>query len=533
MHTKRYTRAECIMATVVVAVVTLAPVCLLAPGVDVRAATPIEGDRAMTTVKTWQQTEFETPNVEFFRSKGDYYSLDQFIPTRDLQQLKRFPIWASRIDQAADFDDCEFIHYDETNDRFVFVGQEYAWALKVGTFYVSHDDWAASAVNDFTSTGPSRLGGAHKGNVVFALDEWMFVGSDGDVYDGAGDYDASSLTNVYGDGDAHSLLAVRDTVWLLTTGGAIKKWDPTTSSFAAYFTPTTDVNARHWLHFRDYFMLFGRQNDGTMVIYRVDDQEPVSIRQLAILPSETGQYKPESSDKDWSAPYVVHEDRVYFSPGAYRTYSATPEFDRVPIYVFDGNSVELVDVVDPGFVPDVWGLLSRKGRLLLYFAATLEQYVYVLSGGRFTEILSSTERMQPYGDVYSVGGELVMNTEVSVGGDDGVRFLRSAANNVFTSSWLDMGNPTSVKYLSRISAVISGQATDLEVKVEYRTELNGTTSSWTTAVANTDNVRYVSGEDLGARFELLQIRVTFTDNTATDPDARLESIAATYSYGVK
>ncbi|MFW6116775.1 MAG: hypothetical protein ACOC6F_03520, partial [bacterium] len=111
-------------------------------------------------------------------------------------------------------------------------------------------------------------------------------------------------------------------------------------------------------------------------------------------------------------------------------------------------------------------------------------------------------------------------------------FLRDPADNVFTSAWLDMGHATAVKYLSRLSAVVSGQAADLEVKIEYRTELNGTTSSWTTA-AEADNQRHVSADDIGARYHLLQIRVTFTDETSTDPDTRLESIAATYSHGVK
>jgi hypothetical protein len=482
----------------------------------------------MTTVKTWQQTEFETPNVEFFRHKGDYYSLDQFIPTWDLQQLKRFPTWATRINHAADFDDCQAVHYDEANDRFVLVGQE-RMAFDVGNFYINHDDWSISTT--YRNQGPTTVDGAHKANVVYAFGEWMLVGDDGDVY-GASGYRAVISAN-YTDGDAHGLLAVKDTIWLLTTTGAIKRWDPTGTAFASYFSPTMDLEIRTWLHFRDYFMLFGRHDDGTMAIYRVDDQEPVSIQELAFLPSETGQYKPESTDLDFSVPYVLHEDKVYFSPGAYRTYSANPAFDRVPIYLFDGNSVELVDVVDPGFVPDMWGLLTWKGRLLLYFAAQNSQYIYLLSGGKFTQILSSTERMQEYGDIYSVGGELVMNTEQAANVNEGVQFLRAATNNVFISSWLDMGHPTSEKYLSRISAVVSGQATDMEVKVEYRTELDGTTSSWTTAVANTDNVRHVVGENLGARFHLLQIRVTFTDNTATDPDTRLESIAATYSYGVK
>jgi hypothetical protein len=140
--------------------------------------------------------------------------------------------------------------------------------------------------------------------------------------------------------------------------------------------------------------------------------------------------------------------------------------------------------------------------------------------------------MHIYGDLYSVAGELITQ-EHEAGGWGLIKFLRDPATNVFTSAWLDMGHPTAVKYLSRLSAVVSGQVTDLEVRIEYRTELNGTTSSWTTAAPNTDDQRRVVADGIGARFHLLQIRVTFTDNTSADPDTRLESIAATYSHGVK
>ncbi|MEA3374932.1 MAG: hypothetical protein U9R72_01840, partial [Chloroflexota bacterium] len=253
----------------------------------------------------------------------------------------------------------------------------------------------------------------------------------------------------------------------------------------------------------------------------------------------TAHFTPASATLDWSVPFTVHEDDVYFSPGAYLTYDSAPQFDRVPIYVFDGNSVELVDIVEAPTVPAAWGLLSWKGRLLLYFLADGAQHIYVLTGAPagtskpFTRILDTEEDLLEYSDLYSIAGELIIQVAGETAVTDGHKFLRDPATNVFTSAWLDMGHPTAVKYLSRLSAVVSGQAADLGVKIEYRTELNGTTGSWTTAAPNTDNQRHVTAHDVGARFHLLQIRVTFTDATSTDPDTRLESIAATYSHGVK
>ncbi|MEA3376612.1 MAG: hypothetical protein U9R72_10520, partial [Chloroflexota bacterium] len=58
----------------------------------------------MTAVKTWEQHEFKTPNCQLYRDEGDYYSLDHFVPTRDLQQLQRFPTWADTLTYPANWE---------------------------------------------------------------------------------------------------------------------------------------------------------------------------------------------------------------------------------------------------------------------------------------------------------------------------------------------------------------------------------------------------------------------------------------------
>ena len=35
----------------------------------------------MTTVRTWQQDDFQRPNQEIYRKPGDFLSLSNFIPT--------------------------------------------------------------------------------------------------------------------------------------------------------------------------------------------------------------------------------------------------------------------------------------------------------------------------------------------------------------------------------------------------------------------------------------------------------------------
>jgi hypothetical protein len=93
-----------------------------------------------------------------------------------------------------------------------------------------------------------------------------------------------------------------------------------------------------------------------------------------------------------------------------------------------------------------------------------------------------------------------------------------------------MGHPASQKHLSRLACVVSNPAADFKVKIEYRTE----TGSWTEATEQA-NARHVDIGNLAVTFYLLQIRITFTEeiDPLTYPDVTLESLAATYSYGVR
>lgn len=82
------------------------------------------------------------------------------------------------------------------------------------------------------------------------------------------------------------------------------------------------------------------------------------------------------------------------------------------------------------------------------------------------------------------------------------------------------------------SVIVADPTANLTVKLEYRTNLNQVVGSWT-ELASDDDERYIVAQNIGARFQLLQLRVTFTDTTSTNPDTRLENIAVTYSYGIK
>jgi hypothetical protein len=166
-----------------------------------------------------------------------------------------------------------------------------------------------------------------------------------------------------------------------------------------------------------------------------------------------------------------------------------------------------------------------RGRLLLYLLDDGDQRFYVLHGGRFLQVMDATFTLPALADLYSVGGELVIvNTQDAA---DGVSVTRNKQDAVFTSSWLDMGRPTQEKHLVDLAAVVSDDQADFKVKIEYRIQSD---AAWTQAV-ETANSRHVIAEDLGVDFYLLQLRVTFDDDSGSHHDIELESIAATYVTG--
>jgi hypothetical protein len=329
---------------------------------------------------------------------------------------------------------------------------------------------------------------------------------------------------MYGSADARAVIPVRDTIYLITDTDEILWYNSGSGSFESVLDPWLTLDGQFVCHYRNDLLLLGYHKDGSLSIYRIDELPPADLRQIDRLEPHTGQLEPDDANAQWATPWALYHDNLYFSPGAW----ITPDdaFDEIPVYRFDGAKVQLIDVVEAPITPHAWGLVKWKERLLLYLLDDGDQRVYVLHGGRFTQYLSTTYTLPALADLYSVGGHLLMLTEQD-SSDAFAITRRPATTNVFTSSWLDMNHPASKKHLSRLACVVSDDVEDFNVKIEYRTE----GGSWTQAVQE-DNARHVDAGNLGVEFYMLQIRITFTDGTGNYEDISLESLAATYSYGV-
>ena len=479
-------------------------------------------------IQHWQQDHFRSPNQYLQKEKGDFYSLDAFIPARDGQRLERMPTWTGHIDFASNFVEPKGAFYDPDNpldNYFVFVGTSEATSPQdtLGVMTISQSALTASglsSVGDASTTDWLALSGLHKQNLLwYNTDFWVIPSSD-ECFKVAG-YTGGSRTKVY-NGDAVAILPARDTLYLVTDDDDIYRWDPDASAFELYYETWMDLDIQHVIPYRNDLLIFSKPTDGALTIHQLPDRPPADLRQLIRVPTESAQFVAPSANGTFGTPWVIHDDRIYFSPGIYWTDSNDAEV--LPIWRFDGNSVELVENVEPPIVPNAWGLVQWRGRLLLYLVGSSAQYLYAYHGGRFVQVLDSAFTCAAWSDVYSLAGQLWMPYEDA--GTQGWTHLEDFEDSVFISSWLDMGRPGVQKHLLSVAAVVSDAVEDFNVKLEYRTE----SGSWTTA-ANTDDARHIIGEDLGVDFYLLQLRVTLDDDTGDNEDIALESLGATYSYG--
>lgn len=479
-------------------------------------------------VNSFQQDQFLHPNRVIRRWPGDFYSIDEFLPSLDGQQLERAKTTATHVTHPANFSDAQAIIYDQANNRFVVLGKSTAVATDVGSYIINHDDLTKGSLYTFTST-PMNLGAHHKQNALYAYGYLWYIGADGDVYK-ADDYNSSATSVHDGSTDAAVILVpVLDTLWMIDDTGKIWHWDDDDTAFETFCSHEMELDVRFAVPYRGFVYLFARPEDGSLIVYRINDIGPADLRQVTWFPPATGEYHPSDDTTDQINAFALHDDQVIFSPGAY--ISPGTDFDQLPVYAFAGSKIELVDIVDVPFTsPIAWGLHSWRGRVLLYFLKSGDQRLYVLVGGKFVQFSDTSYTLPSYADLYCVAGDLLMVATVSA--SDGVYYLRYPGDAVWTSSWLDMGHPTSKKMLSRIAVVVDGACADFTVKVEYRTQDGTTTGSWTTA-ASTANSRFVVGTDLNEPFDLLQVRVTFDDDTGTYPDVTLESLGVTYSWGVR
>jgi hypothetical protein len=474
-------------------------------------------------VQTWQQTEFLKPNRNQYVDKGDYWSIDGFIPSRDGMSLKRMPSWTGHIDFVTDFSQPYGALYSHSPDQFLFVGKSAEHTPnRLGVMGIEQADLSTVGIHSHGSGAPDQLGGNHKQNLYYALNSFWWIGSDQDVYACASAY-GGTLYNWYTSENAIALLPVRDTMFLVNDDDEIWEFDYPTTTFNIYYDTEMLINVKHAFHYRENIVLFARHDDGAHAIYLVDDRSPATFRQLTRMPFETGTYLPDEASATWSTPWAIHDDKLFFSPGLY--WSDDSDAEIVPIWLFDGSSVEMVELVEAPIVPNAWGLVTWRDRLLLYFLNNTAQYIYLYHNGRFTQLLDGAYTLSNWADLYSAGGELWMPRQ-DASSNEGWTRLDEYENPVFTSSWLDMGRPTTQKHLSHLAAIVSDAKASFKVKIEYRTE----SGSWTEAV-ETANARHVVKQNLGVDFYLLQLRVTFTDNSGNDEDVALQSIAATYSYG--
>jgi len=467
-------------------------------------------------VKEWVQREWTRPNIALYRAKGDFSSITGFMPVTNKNELQRAPFWYGFLAYPSGFDRALGGFYDQVTDDFVLIGQR------------TSDDHLASARVDFPSfTGPFELlpsalslGGAHKQNVYWWGDALYLIASDGNVYSGPNF--TATLTVLYSEGDAHILLPVADRLFLVTTGGEVKRLVEPLPGFEHYysFEPASSLDIVHTLAYHGYLMLFSRGNDGAHFVHRLGDNNPTTLHQITTMPRTTGEYT------TYGTMFTLYNDHVYFSPGLYTAVDLVTK--SVDIYRFNGASIDLIaHLSNITTEPTAMGLLEWRGELLFYTLADESQQFKILIKNDFTNFAPNTAILLNTSDAYSISGEIGMLVELE--STEGLTYLIGSGESTLITSYLDLDHPGLQKNLVHLTAIVDQAIEDFNVVIEYRTDDN---TDWTTAVT-TDDAKVIRSPQINTTFYQVQIRITFDDQTASgNQDIRLQAISLVYSIGV-
>ena len=175
-------------------------------------------------VQTWQQDQFLTCRRYLHKWPGDFWSIDEFIPSIDGQELERAPGWTGHIDLVEDFDTPTAAFYDESDDRFAFTGSSTELGVLgtfIGTMLIEHDALTTLGVYTLGVNTGEKLGGNHKFNAYNIMGYFWTIDENGDVFQAADPY-ATSNTVRYNLSDAIALLPIRDTIFLFTDSDVVK-----------------------------------------------------------------------------------------------------------------------------------------------------------------------------------------------------------------------------------------------------------------------------------------------------------------------
>jgi len=469
-------------------------------------------------IREWTQYEWQRVGRSYYAQRGDLDELSGLFPSTDGRSLQRAPSWSSHVAFPSGFTRCQGAFYDWNQQRYVFIGRDASDQL-VSCY--ANNAWSFSSVYTLVASSLT-LGGIYGQNVAYWGGDLYVIGSDGDVYRGSS-Y-TSALSSFYTGGDARALTAFGDRMYLATTTGDVLRLDDADSAFESYFSPVGDLNIRFMAPFRGYLLIVTRSKTGELLIHRLPpDTSSPSLDTIAQVPPTRGDNV--LAGLLATRLFALHDDALYLSPGRDTLLDGSKGLN---LYRFNGSQVELVGSQPmPTASPVFFGLTTWRHHLALFDIAASSQAVQLLVGDKFADCLPSlSDSLPTYSTLFSLGGDLVILTEDALG-NEGVKYQSATAleDGYLVTPYLDMGSPSTIKRLERITALISDAASSFQVIIKYRTDDN---TAWTTATT-ANNTRRPTVGDLGDTFYTLQVRVDIDDDTGNDEDFRINGLSVLYS----
>lgn len=274
--------------------------------------------------------------------------------------------------------------------------------------------------------------------------------------------------------------------------------------------------------YRQYILIVHQRADGTLTFNRMADNSGVGLHE--IVSSNIGTIEFPGAFAYRPDPFCIHQGDVYFILPTETTSSQTV----YTLYLYKDNAIKAIAAITHDPLPYdrsavFLRLLSWNNHLVLL----LENDVYVLAGRTFTTWTSFRidEDWYAYQSLYVAGTELVFTYQDT----DGLEAF-SHTNGQFTTggslttSWLDMGQPGTKKFLHNITAVLDAAYSGQTTTIQYRTDFSDT---WITAVSAASGTNH-RADALKVEFYTIQIKLTLNNTAATAPGIR--ALSCLYSH---
>jgi hypothetical protein len=426
----------------------------------------------------------------------------------------RAPAWSTETAMPANMTDVHAAFFDETQARWVFLGQGVDSGNKIREWHLS-TSWVQGGPNTVLGT-LSALGGLKLRNCSSYHQYCYFIGSDNDIYR-VDDYTTVFASFQIG---TYVLLApYGDRMYAAESDGTIHRLNDADSAMEVFYNPVVSLDIRFIAPYRHFLVIIAAADDGSLHFYRLPDYNPKQLHGLAVMPPE-GQFPTRVQTASVGTTFTIFNDEIFFAMGKYQ--NITGGDHTFNIYAFNGSRIRQVGQTSG---TGATGFLTWKRNLLFHHYGGTKHYFHILAGEQFTPFMEVTVADAAQPPAFGLANELFVFNDPSAAWTYHHAGRTTFADGYFITSRLDFDHPGKQKRLERITVLLDGKAADVTTTIKYRTDDN---DSWTTATTATNTLRATIG-NLNVTFYLLQLRIELAESTGDTEDIGIHTVSVVYT----